>query len=596
MDPVLSLSITLHSNKGCYGVLLGSGVSRSAGIPTGWEVILNLTRRLAHLRKEDCELDPAAWFKITFGKDPDYGELLDQLAKSPTERNQLLRSYFEPTVEEREDKLKLPTVAHRSIAQLVKQGVIKVILTTNFDRLMETAIQDMGIVPQVISSPDAVDGALPLAHAPCTIIKVHGDYLDTRIKNAPHELEHYDDKINKLLDRVFDEYGLIICGWSADWDVALRAAIERCKGRRFSTYWIARGEPSGTAKSLIAFRSASVVKALGADEFFIDLVEKVTSLEDLERPHPVSAKVAVATLKRYITNDESRIRLADLVRDEVEVANQHLTSLDFLGRQIGDDSAAYSKKFEFYNSSLAVPLALMIHGCHWGTKEQIGLWVLTLERVASVGGMNLGTVYTASPDLRMYPATLLLYGGGIASVIAGKHETLASLLYRSEARQIDQSRCAVWFACMEAQAITDAVMRLEQFKRKRAALSGYLHEVLRHPFRELEPDDLAFDLAFDRFECLMALAIGDMANPTPVSQANTVQIRPAVPFAVPMPVGRFGWRRNRHLDIFQILIQEQQISGKDWGPLQAGMFGGEPTRFSALLNALVTRVNQLGWF
>ena len=50
MDPLLSLSVTLHANKGCYAVLLGSGVSRSAGIPTGWEVVLDLIRRVAALR------------------------------------------------------------------------------------------------------------------------------------------------------------------------------------------------------------------------------------------------------------------------------------------------------------------------------------------------------------------------------------------------------------------------------------------------------------------------------------------------------------------------------------------------------------------
>jgi len=32
----------------------------------------------------------------------DYAELLDEIAKSPTERQQLLRNYFEPNEEERE--------------------------------------------------------------------------------------------------------------------------------------------------------------------------------------------------------------------------------------------------------------------------------------------------------------------------------------------------------------------------------------------------------------------------------------------------------------------------------------------------------------
>jgi hypothetical protein len=59
-------------------------------------------------------------------------------------------------------------------------------------------------------------------------VKLNGDYLDTRIKNTPEELSGYHPSIDRLLDRVLDEYGLIVCGWSADWDTALRRAFERC--------------------------------------------------------------------------------------------------------------------------------------------------------------------------------------------------------------------------------------------------------------------------------------------------------------------------------------------------------------------------------
>ena len=75
----------------------------------------------------------------------------------------------------------MPTPAHRAVASLVQHGFIRVVVTTNFDRLMEQALEEAGIHPQVIASPDAVDGALPLVHAPCTVFKVHGDYLDTRM-------------------------------------------------------------------------------------------------------------------------------------------------------------------------------------------------------------------------------------------------------------------------------------------------------------------------------------------------------------------------------------------------------------------------------
>ncbi len=66
IDPILSLVFSVHYNKGVYALLIGSGVSRSAGIPTGWEVVEDLIRKLAHVKDQDCGPDPAAWFKDKF--------------------------------------------------------------------------------------------------------------------------------------------------------------------------------------------------------------------------------------------------------------------------------------------------------------------------------------------------------------------------------------------------------------------------------------------------------------------------------------------------------------------------------------------------
>ncbi len=57
-DPILSLAHSMCTGKGVYAVLLGSGVSRSAGIPTGREVTLDLIRRVAALQGEDAGVRP----------------------------------------------------------------------------------------------------------------------------------------------------------------------------------------------------------------------------------------------------------------------------------------------------------------------------------------------------------------------------------------------------------------------------------------------------------------------------------------------------------------------------------------------------------
>src|SRR5437773_12487233 len=99
IEPMVSLAFSVYANKGAYALLLGSGISRASGIPTGWEVVLDLIRKVAKLEGENCELDPAAWFKQKHTVEADYGKLLDAIAKTPAERQQLLRTYFEPTEE-----------------------------------------------------------------------------------------------------------------------------------------------------------------------------------------------------------------------------------------------------------------------------------------------------------------------------------------------------------------------------------------------------------------------------------------------------------------------------------------------------------------
>jgi hypothetical protein len=71
IDPFLNLAFSVFSSKGVYALLLGSGVSRASGVPTGWEILEDLMRKLAHLEGE-LPPDPAAWYRGRYHADPDY--------------------------------------------------------------------------------------------------------------------------------------------------------------------------------------------------------------------------------------------------------------------------------------------------------------------------------------------------------------------------------------------------------------------------------------------------------------------------------------------------------------------------------------------
>ena len=148
-----------------------------------------------------------------------------------------------------------------------------------------------------------------------------------------------------MLDRIFDEFGLIVCGWSADWDEALRKAILRAPSRRFATYWTVCGEASQSAQQVINHRGAHVINIKGADSFFQSLQQQVQSLEEFSRPHPLSTEAAVASLKRYLAESRFRIQLTDLVNDELERVGQ-ATSAQTFDATVGSrpDSASFTAR------------------------------------------------------------------------------------------------------------------------------------------------------------------------------------------------------------------------------------------------------------
>jgi hypothetical protein len=560
IDPLVSLAFAVYSNKGVYALLLGSGISRASGIPTGWEVVLDLIRKVAKLQGEDCEPDPDEWFRKKHGSEPDYSKLLDAIAKSPTERQQLLRGYFEPTEDERSQGLKLPSSAHKAIARLAASGYLRVILTTNFDRLTERALEEVGVTPTVISSTDQLAGALPLAHSGVTVIKLHGDYLDTRIKNTDSELAGYEPAMDRQLDRVLDEYGLIVSGWSGEWDKALRSAIERCPSRRFTTFWVTRSSLAEKAKQLVDHRQAIVLQA-DANRLFGTLQEKVQALEDLNAPHPLSAKMAVATMKRYLVDPAAKIRLRDLVHEETEKLFAEISSAAFGGDAKLKTEVELATRVERYAAPCEMLLSMLVTGCYWGNENTVNLWVACLQRIATPGSGGSGYDYLLK--LRRYPALLLIYGAGVAAIAAGNYQTLAATMTKPRAKS-DQGKFAPICSEIHPWAVMEQNIGrlLPGLERSKTPVSDHLFAKLREPLREYLPRDEDYQEAFDRFEYLLGLVHADL---------NRLEWTSGCWWG---PIGSFIWRPfHEGGGILKKVSAELESEGANWPLLRAGLFG-----------------------
>lgn len=356
-DPLTQIAFSLFEGKGVFALLLGSGLSRAAEIPTGWEITLDLIRRIAAAQGTESSSDWAAWYRQQTGEEPNYSALLEEIATSAEERRSILHNYIEPSEHDRNEGRKVPTAAHRAIAQLVQGGYIRVIVTTNFDRLLENALREIGIEPTVIASPDALAGAEPLSHSACYILKLHGDYKDARILNTDRELSDYPHQYNQLLDRIFDEHGLIVAGWSGEWDQALRNSILRAPNRRYSVFWTSRSALRSGTQELVDHRRARVVTITDADSFFTTLRERVQTLAESQQQNPAGVDMLVSSAKRFLAKPEFRIQLNELFAQETERLIAQLDLPEFLPQGAFDQSVFRLRVQRF--ESVTEPLAGM---------------------------------------------------------------------------------------------------------------------------------------------------------------------------------------------------------------------------------------------
>ena len=426
---------------------------------------------------------------------------------------------------------------------------------------METALRDEGIEPTILSSLDQVQGALPLIHTQCCVFKVHGDYLDSRILNTPAELDQYPPEFNQRLDRIFDEFGLIVCGWSAKWDGALRKAIYRAPSRRFTTYWAVRGEPGDEAQRLINHRKARMIPIKDADAFFDTIQQHVESIEEFSRPHPLSTEAAVASLKRYLSSSEHKIRLADLIDTTVEQVLRAISGEAFELQETQQRNGV-TARFRACESACSTLLAMASIGGSSAEDGHYYGWKRAMER--------LSTMSSSPKDdplfdiaIRTYPGRLLLYALGLGAVESDKLQFLNRIFkttvnfYLHSAGGYQRKDVLTTLFNVDITTRFQWGYLLEGMEKKYVPLSDWLNDALRQPLKQLIPDDENYSFIFDKLEILIALGFG---------YRNKRQ-----PYWAP-PGAFFNRKNNRERILAE--IRESISQSHDRSPfVQCGIFG-----------------------
>ena len=580
-DAATQLAFSVFQNRGVFALLLGSGLSRSAGILTGWEITLDLIRRVALAKGITEQADWAAWYHQEFKEDPNYSGLLEEISTSPDERRAILNSYIEPTADDRANARKLPTPAHFAVADLVAAGFIRVIITTNFDRLLENALRDRGVEPTVVTSTDALLGAEPLTHSKCFILKLHGDYKDARIRNTDQELSAYSPEYDALLDRILDEHGLVVCGWSGEWDHALRAAILRSPNRRFQTFWAARGAVGTGAQEIVDLRKARVITVTDANGFFTRLQSQVETLQSTERQDPLSVELAVNSAKRYLVRPEFRIQLDDLITDQIKrlLAVEHSTPIGFTPTGTIDAAAFRVAATRHEASAEALAKISGVLG-RWGDGGELPQ-IIDVLAAQYKQAESVHEHYVAVGGLRSYPSVLVFTAYALGLVRSSRWETLHALLVADLIGRSDEPRRIVdCLFSMSWKGHTDDIWkRMAGFENRRTAFSDMQCELFKAWSEGFVGATSDFELLWERFEILASLAHLERHSETDLE----IALGEGQQFPwVFMPVGRVVWDASRRRQ----LVGELKSAAVQSALIAAGFGRGSPRMFDLFFRNL----------
>jgi len=284
--------------------------------------------------------------------------------------------------------------------------------------------------------------------------------------------------------------------------------------------------------------------------------------------------------KEYIAEDRFKVKLFDLI---ARATNRALTRI---GKEQFPVQGQWSPtEFEIrlhqYESACADSIALQALLGYWGeSKHQRTLTFAPLkfcEPVQPEGGL---TIWLA---LRWYPASLLLYSGGIAAVASGKYYNLRELL---GIRTVDpySPNDRMNLATSSAKAMSqlhDAFKTLPGKERRHTPRSEYLSELLAPTCADMFIAGSEYVAAFDRFEILFAL---QHAYINRNDGGRTWG-----------PPGLFAWKRG-YENPYEQLLAEAQREGANWQPIRDGLFGGSFDDFTLVAKEYGEILKGLHWY
>lgn len=352
---VLRLHGTATQPDAAFAFFLGAGCSLSCQIPGTAELVDRWLKKLHELKgpaNSGTSFDD--WVRESVPDwDPQnpgssYGNVIQELFLTAEERQREIDSLCTG---------KLPRFGYAVLAALMSDqqkysGRFNVVLTTNFDDLLQDALIRFDRPKPLVIHHDALAGYIRPTRTRPLIVKVHGDHTLSP-KNTLPETALLKETIQQKVHGLLHDRGLIFIGYGGN-DQSILHLLDGLpeEALPFGVFWVSGSEPRGIILQWLRNREAVWVQYYDFDMLMDKLLRR---FEKDIKPNPVYQELIKDLFDAYEKMDEvHRAQLCGKATGEVlkntdPVFFEHLaTYADFLQ----DDYAKEYATADFYYKAI----------------------------------------------------------------------------------------------------------------------------------------------------------------------------------------------------------------------------------------------------
>jgi len=208
-------------------LLLGAGASISSGIPSGSELVWHFKReilsssgKINSKKFQDLKIESnkriiQSYFdeKGESNITKSYSYYFKECYPDPLVRKEFLTKLVRD---------KEPSVGFKCLSALVEQQKISTVWTTNFDDLIEKAINGLNYISCQIVSPENAKTVHDFQIDIPTVVKLHGDFRYDPLQNTDEELQKLEENLHQYFLESSTKRGLLVVGYSGCDESVLR--------------------------------------------------------------------------------------------------------------------------------------------------------------------------------------------------------------------------------------------------------------------------------------------------------------------------------------------------------------------------------------